>query len=91
MVIKIFWDWAVYWSIPSLLFTNKAFTDLNLLRKLFATEDGVGQKFGALGKRMQDLFLAWQPYEKEIFSHRYIDPYDLAFMRDFQKGYRRPA
>jgi flavin-dependent dehydrogenase len=84
MVIKIFWDWATYWSVPTLLFTNKAFTNLNLLKEFFASANGWGRKFGELNKCMQDLFLDWAPHDKEIFSNRYIDPYDLQYMRNFQ-------
>ena len=84
MVIKIFWDWATYWSVPTLLFTNNAFTNLSLLKELFSSANGLGRKFGMLNKIMQDLFLDWAPHEKETFSNRYIDPYDLQYMRDFQ-------
>ncbi len=86
MVIKIFWDWATYWSVPTLLFTNKAFTNLSLLKEFFASANGLGRKFGELNKCMQDLFLDWAPHDKEIFSNRYIDPYDLKYMRNFQLG-----
>jgi hypothetical protein len=86
MVVKIFWDWAIYWSIPALLFTNKAFTNLKLLKELFASPDSPGRKFGELNKRMQDFFLAWQEHDTEIFSNRYIDPYDLEVLREFQLG-----
>jgi flavin-dependent dehydrogenase len=86
MVVKIFWDWATYWSVPTLLFTNKAFTNLPVLKALFASANGFGRRFGELNARMQQLFLDWAPYDTEIFSDRYIDPYDLQFMRDFQLG-----
>ena len=86
MVVKIFWDWAIYWSIPTLLFTNKAFTNLRLVKELFASATGFGRRFGQLNARMQQLFLDWAPYDTELFSNRYIDPYDLQFMRDFQLG-----
>jgi flavin-dependent dehydrogenase len=86
MVIKIFWDWATYWSVPTLLFTNKAFTNLSLLKEFFASANGWGRKFGELNRCMQDLFLDWAPHDKEIFSNRYIDPYDLKYMRNFQLG-----
>lgn len=85
MVIKIFWDWAVYWAVPSLLFTNKAFTNISILRELFASKRGLGRKFGELHKIMQDLFLEWLPYEHETFSNRYIDPFDLKALRKFQE------
>ncbi len=84
MVIKIMWDWAIYWAIPCLLFTNKGFTDLRVLQKLFSSKDSVGQKFGRLHEQMQKLFLDWLPLEKQVFSNRYIDPFDLELMRDFQ-------
>jgi len=86
MVFKIFWDWDIYWSVPCLLFTNKGYTDLLLIKELFVSEGGIGTKFQQLNKIMQDLFIQWQPHEHEIFSNRYIDPFDLAYMRQFQIG-----
>jgi hypothetical protein len=86
MLIKISWDWAVYWAIPCLLFTNKAFTDLKILKDLFAGNNSLGRKFGMLNKIMQDLFLAWQPYETEIFSDSYVDAFDARILKEFQKG-----
>ena len=85
MVIKIFWDWAVYWAVPCHLFANKAFTNIRVLRDLFAKKDGFGRKFGELHKIMQDLFLEWLPYEHKTFSNRYIDPFDLKVLRKFQE------
>lgn len=86
MVMKIFWDWATYWSVPTLIFTNKGFTDLKVLKELFSSANGLGRKFGALNKQMQDLFLEWLPFQKEVFENHYIDPYDLSYMREFQLG-----
>jgi len=85
MVIKIFWDWAVYWAVPTHLFANKAFTNIRLLRDLFAAKNGLGRKFGQLHQIMQDLFLEWLPYENKTFSNRYIDPFDLKVLRKFQE------
>jgi flavin-dependent dehydrogenase len=86
MVVKIFWDWAIYWSVPALLFTNRAFTDIKMLKELFSTPESIGRKFGELNKRMQDLFLDWMPHDTQIFSNRYIDPLDLDYLRQFQTG-----
>ena len=86
MVFKIFWDWAIYWSVPCLLFTNKGFTDLKVLKELFVSENGLGQKFGNLNKRVQDLFIEWLPFENKVFNNRYIDPVDLAYLKQFQQG-----
>ena len=85
MVIKIFWDWATYWAVPTHLFANKAFTNLRVLKELFVAPDSLGRKFGQLNKVMQDLFLEWLPYENKIFSNRYIDPFDLGYLRKFQQ------
>ena len=35
---------------------------------------------------MQDLFLQWLPLEHATFTDRYIDPFDLKYMREFQEG-----
>ncbi len=86
MVIKIFWDWATYWAVPSHLFANKAFTNLRILKDLFVAPDSLGRKFGRLNKTMQDLFLEWLPFENRTFSNRYIDPFDLEILQKFQKG-----
>ncbi|MBS1635727.1 MAG: FAD-dependent monooxygenase [Bacteroidetes bacterium] len=86
MVFKIFWDWAIYWSVPCLLFTNHGFTDLKVLKELFVSDDSLGRKFGELNKRVQDMFIAWQPHEKAMFTHRYIDPLDLDYLKGFQRG-----
>ena len=85
MVIKIFWDWAVYWAVPSHLFANKAFTNIRVLRDLFAAKNGLGRKFGDLHQIMQDLFLEWLPFENKTFSNRYVDPFDLKVLRKFQE------
>jgi flavin-dependent dehydrogenase len=85
MVIKIFWDWASYWAVPCHLFANNGFTNLKILKDLFAAPNSPGRKFGRLHKVMQDLFLEWLPFENHIFSNRYIDPFDLAVLRKFQE------
>jgi flavin-dependent dehydrogenase len=86
MVFKIFWDWAIYWSIPCLLFTNKGFTDLKILKELFVSENSLGRKFGVLNKTVQDLFLDWLPHENKTFTDKYIDPLDLDYLKEFQRG-----
>jgi flavin-dependent dehydrogenase len=86
MVIKIFWDWATYWAVPAHLFANKAFTNLRILKDLFAAPNSIGRKFGQLNKVMQDLFLEWLPFENRVFENRYIDPFDLELLRQFQSG-----
>lgn len=86
MVLKIFWDWATYWSVPTLLFTNEGYTNLIVLRDLFASEGSIGQKFGELNGAMQKLFVEWSKYDTEVFSDRYIDPFDIGYLQAFHKG-----
>ncbi len=86
MVIKIFWDWATYWSIPCLLFSNQGYTNLKILKKLFFGQNAVGVKFGELNGKMQQLFLDWAPHESADFENRYIDPFDLDFLKSFQEN-----
>lgn len=84
MVLKIFWDWAVYWAIPCVLFTNHGFTDLRILKEMFVAEDSLGKKFSRLNQAVQNLFLEWLPMENRTFTKRYIDPLDLDYLRRFQ-------
>lgn len=86
MVLKIFWDWAAYWSVPTLLFTNEGYTDLLVLRELFASEGCVGQQFGELNTRMQQIFKQWSEHDTDVFTDRYIDPFDVGYLREFHKG-----
>ncbi|MCV9389435.1 NAD(P)/FAD-dependent oxidoreductase [Reichenbachiella ulvae] len=86
MVAKIFWDWAVYWSFFTLLFTNKGYTNLRVLKSLFANNDALGRKVGVLNKNVQDMFIAWRPYDTADITDRYVDPFDLKCLRDFHHG-----
>ncbi len=86
MVLKIFWDWATYWSVPTLLFTNEGYTNIMVLRDLFASEGCIGQKFGLLNGQMQKVFREWAEHDTESFTDRYIDPFDVQYLQDFHKG-----
>ena len=86
MTIKIMWDWAVYWAVPTLLFTNGGFTNLRVLRKLTAKPSSVLRKLGVINENMQDFFLQWMPHDNEAFSDQYRDIFDIGFMRDLHRG-----
>ena len=86
MIFKIFWDWAIYWSVPTLIFTNEAFTNLSVLKNLFASEDGAGQKFGRLNVQVQTLLTEWVEHDNQAFSDRYIDPFDINYLKAFHLG-----
>lgn len=86
MILKIFWDWAIYWGVPTLIFTNEGFTKLMVLKNLFASESGAGQKFGRLSYQVQTLFTEWVKYDTEKFENRYIDPFDIGYLRKLHIG-----
>ncbi|SHK93952.1 Dehydrogenase (flavoprotein) [Reichenbachiella agariperforans] len=86
MITKIFWDWAIYWSFFTLIFTNKGYTNLRVLKALFASEDSLGRKMGILNQKVQDLFIAWRPHDKGDLSDIYVDPFDLQCLRRFHHG-----
>lgn len=82
MVAKILWDWAVYWAIPTLLFTNKGYTNMEVLRALFTTRNSIGTQLGKLNKQMQAFFREWNEMEDEPFINYYIDFFDIPFLKD---------
>lgn len=86
MVVKIFWDWAIYWSMTALIFTNKGFTNISLLKRLSSKEGTVLRKFQELNNRMQKFFLDWMPYDTKDITNKYIDPFDIGYLREFHKG-----
>ena len=85
MVVKIFWDWAVYWSFFTFLFVNEALTDITLLKKLFGTEESLGARLQKINGGMQQLFIDWNEHDSEAFANKYIDPFDLECLRTFHK------
>jgi len=86
MTIKILWDWSVYWAVPTLLFTNHGFTNLKLLRELSSKPTSILRKLGCLNTLMQRVLRDWAPHDTETFTNRYLDIFDIGFMKDLHKG-----
>ncbi len=86
MILKIYWDWLVYWGVPALLFTNKGFTDLFILKELFASSQKIGNKFGKLNHNMQQIFLQWSKYDNKVISDKYVDLFDSKIIESFHNG-----
>jgi len=86
MCVKITWDFAVYWAIPSLLFTNKGLINMKVLKAIFTTKNSFGERFGKLNKQVQDFYLDWGRRENEQYSNSYIDPMSVPYLKDLQKG-----
>lgn len=85
MVTKIFWDWGAYWSINTLLFVNKALTDLDMMRQVATGPTSFLARYGELSAQMQRLFRDMMPYDTDDITDRYADPFDMDYMRAFQQ------
>lgn len=86
MLMKIIWDWASYWAIPNMLFINKSYTDINILREYSSSNRGIGRRFAKLNERMQELFQVWGRQEVEQFAGHQINVFDLKCLRKLQRG-----
>lgn len=80
MIFKVFWDWTVYWGIPSIAFINKGYTDLNTLKTLFAKAESPIPKFAIISKNVQNFFLDWLPYDDIKISYKYVDLIEMDFI-----------
>ncbi len=85
MVTKIIWDWAAYWAINCLLFLNNGLTNLELMKELVAGPKALMNRYGELSLQMQRLFKDWEAYDTADLTDKYVDPFDLEFMKTLQE------
>jgi 2-polyprenyl-6-methoxyphenol hydroxylase-like FAD-dependent oxidoreductase len=92
MVVKILWDWTLYWGFPCLLFTNNAFTDLAILRAVFVQKSAVSQRIKELNRRMQQFFQDWATWEKTPAPHcnQFVDFMNIPFIKRIHLGLQKP-
>ena len=76
MILKLAWDWSTYWAVPSLLFMNKGYTDLAVI-KIFSASQGIGQRFALLNKNIQKFFQDWSEKDNKVYKSQYIDLFML--------------
>jgi len=84
MLMKIIWDWASYWAIPNVLFANKGYIDIAILKQYSASDSSIGRRFAKLNHRMQGLFREWGKYDIEPCSDQQLNVFDLDCLRQFQ-------
>src|SRR5215204_3075015 len=83
MLMKIIWDWATYWGIPNVLFSNKGYINLDVM-KLYAAPNGMGHRFATLNNNMQHLFGVWaQHYNENVWGHQ-LNIFDVACLKRLQ-------
>jgi hypothetical protein len=83
MLMKIIWDWATYWAMPNVLFANKGYIDLEVM-KYYSSANGIGQRFGMLNENMQHLFRVWGQHQNENVNDHQLNIFDLACLKRLQ-------
>ena len=86
MILKILWDFSTYWAIPVLLFVNKGFTNVQLIRNLSSSSDGVLRRYGPLNASLQNLLVEWVDDDNVKFENEYVDPLSVDFLKQFHLG-----
>ncbi len=86
MIMKIVWDWGSYWAIPCLMFMNKGYTDIAILKRYSVISNSIGKKFSSLNEQMQDLFLTWGEHDFEPCSDQHLNVFDLDCLYQFYRG-----
>jgi len=83
MLMKIIWDWATYWAIPNVLFSNKGYINLDVM-KLYAAPNGIGHRFATLNNNMQHLFVVWGKQYNETVSDHQLNVFDVGCLKGLQ-------
>ena len=85
MLMKIVWDWASYWAIPNVLFMNKGYTDIAVLKQYSSSTMSIGRRFAKLNERMQAMFKTWGQYNNTPCADHQLNVFDLNCLRTFQR------
>ncbi|MCX6182846.1 MAG: tryptophan 7-halogenase [Bacteroidetes bacterium] len=86
LILKVIWDWATYWAIPNVMFSNGGYTNLDVLKAYSSNKnESIGKRFNSLNQNMQKLFLDWGTLKTEPLSDKHINIFDIRCLRQFQK------
>jgi len=83
MLMKIIWDWATYWAIPNVLFSNKGYINLDVM-KIYSSPNGIGHRFATLNNNMQQLFAFWGRHHNENINGHQLNVFDLLCLKRLQ-------
>jgi hypothetical protein len=86
MLMKIAWDWASYWGIPTLIFRNNGYTSILFLKKYSSRRNNIGRRFSMLNEKMQAMFLAWNQYKNKSFSNLHLNVFDVEILHKLHRG-----
>jgi len=84
MLMKIAWDWAAYWGIPAVMFMNKGYSDIGMLKQYASSNESIGPRFTMLNERMQQLYQTWGKLESGRYAWSYHNVFDLQCLHQFQ-------
>lgn len=82
MPVKILWDIAVYWSFTAFVFIQGRFDET---KSLFKLRDHF-EEIGSMNEHLQPLFKHWADDEAPCANAIYIDPYEIAYLRDLNRA-----
>jgi hypothetical protein len=86
MLMKIIWDWATYWGVPAVMFMNKGYTELEILKRYVAGKKSPGQRFARLNEQMQQFFREWGDREQGSYSDFRLNVFDLECIYTLHRG-----
>jgi len=64
-----------------LLFTNKGYINLEVLRALFTNRNSLGIRLGKLNVQVQQFFREWNKCSDEPFVNTFIDFFEIPFLK----------
>lgn len=85
MNVKITWDFAVYWSIPCLLFTNDGLTNSKIIKSISSSKNGLAKRFENLNYQVQKFYLDWGRRENISCLNKSFVPNSLSYINDLHK------
>tara|TARA_Y100000782_G_C10188984_1_gene269083 strand:- start:4756 stop:6447 length:1692 start_codon:yes stop_codon:yes gene_type:complete len=86
MTAKITWDFGVYWGFPTLTFTNKGFTNLNVLKAIFMSQNCYGERFAKMNQQVQNFFMEWAALGDIPYPPSYTDPMQVPSIKAMHQG-----
>ena len=86
MAVKILWDYAYYWAILALIFTQGRTTDLSLLAKLKQPL----LRLRSLNMRVQELLRAWSRTETDDAVGCFFDQCDYDWLAQLNQELTEP-
>lgn len=76
MVVKVAWDFAIYWAFIGMVFFHRKYCDLEFM----ASMADIADRFARLSSRVQQFFREWSRLGKGTWSPTYVDGLSVSFL-----------